>query len=191
MPPRRSPRRSGRVGSCRPAPRAGRAPGWRASLVASTHRLRARARSSIPSRRSASPSASPSGAGSRGSSRSAPSTITASPPKCRTTWASSTPADPPAVCGPPALLHSARRARHRPERSRRNHCLSSSLPPPLLVLSRTRRPRCPRLAVSIRDAGGDQRGVLVGSLLPHEMTGVDDDELTVRQTLSEELGVRT
>jgi hypothetical protein len=45
--------------------------------------------------------------------------------------------------------------------------------------------------VSIRDAGGDQRGVLVGSLLPHEMTGVDDDELTVRQTLSEELGVRT
>ena len=44
--------------------------------------------SSIPSWRSASLSASPSGAGSRGSTRSAPSTITASPPSRRTTWAS-------------------------------------------------------------------------------------------------------
>ena len=51
--------------------------------------------SSIPSRRSASLSASPRGAGSRGSTRSAPSTITASPPNRRTTCASSTPAEPP------------------------------------------------------------------------------------------------
>ena len=49
----------------------------------------------MPSRRSASLSAWPSGAASRGSTRSAPSTITASPPSRRTTCASSTPAAPP------------------------------------------------------------------------------------------------